>query len=188
MPKVILITGTPGVGKSTIASLLAKEIKGELIPINQVINDKKLYTGYESEKKFKIVNLDALCSEMEKIIAESQHDVLIVEGHLSHYIEKADIVIVLRTSPQILGERLKKRGYSPDKISENMEAEAIDLCTFEAFEIHKNKVNEIDNSEISPDEVIDLIGEVIKGNKKFKVGKIDFSEFLMETKNTNKLL
>ncbi|AXV37921.1 MAG: adenylate kinase family protein [Methanobacteriaceae archaeon] len=184
MPKLILITGTPGVGKSTIASMLAKKINGHLIPINQVINDKKLYTGYDREKNFKIVDLNALCSEMEKIIAENQHDVLIVEGHLSHYIEKADIVIVLRTNPQILGERLKQREYSADKINENMEAEAIDLCTFEAFEIHGHKVNEIDNSELSPDEVVDLVIEIIKGNKKFQVGKIDFSEFLMEYKNT----
>jgi len=180
MSKVILITGTPGVGKSTTASLLADKIKGRLIPINKVVDDKNLYNGYHQDKNFKIVDLDALCQEMEKIMVEYRDDILIFEGHLSHYIKNADYVIVLRTSPEILGERLRKRGYNSDKIRENMEAEAIDLCAFEAFEIHRNKVNEIDNSEIPPDKVVNMIIQVIEGKKHFKVGNIDFLDFLIK--------
>ncbi|GAB4306503.1 MAG: adenylate kinase family protein [Methanobacteriaceae archaeon] len=179
MSKIILITGTPGVGKSTIASLLADKISGRLIPINKLVNDKNLYNGYHKDKNFKIVDLDALCSEIEKIIAKNPDDILIFEGHLSHYIKNADFVIVLRTNPKLLGERLKKRGYSSDKIRENVEAEAIDLCAFEAFEIHRKKVNELDNSEIPPNKIVDMIIQVIEGEKDFGVGKIDFSDFLI---------
>ncbi len=91
----------------------------------------------------------------------------------------ADLVIVLRIHPSLLEERLIERDYSSSKIQENLEAEAIGVCSMEALEIHGNKVQEIDAGNLSPDEVLKIIIQVVDGEKKFPVGEIDFLEWII---------
>jgi len=67
-----------------------------------------------------------------------------IEGHLSHRVD-LDYCIVLRTRPEVLEKRLKKRGYSEEKIRENVEAEAMDVILSEAYQ--RTKVYEIDTTE-----------------------------------------
>lgn len=173
--KVILITGTPGVGKSTVSAILKKRLDALLVDINKLVGDEGLYIGYDRRTGSKIVDLDVLCNRIDNII-QNVNKTVIIEGHLSHYFENADLVIVLRTHPEILRKRLKHKGFSEDKIRENIEAEAIGVCSYEAFKIHGERTNEIDTSNISPEEVANKIIEIIKGRKKFSVGKVDFLE------------
>ena len=177
---IILITGTPGVGKTTVSRLLADKINAFLIDINELVNEKHLYTGIDEEKRYKIVNLDDLFNEIDNIIGkiDDSNKYIIIEGHLSHLFEKSNLAIVLRANPDVLQERMDTKGWNNTKIRENIEAEAIDVCSYEAFEIHGDKVNEIDTSNISPQEAVDLIIEVINGEKKFPVGSVDFLEYL----------
>jgi adenylate kinase len=104
---------------------------------------------------------------------------VIIEGHLAHdfeFDEAVESVIVLRARPNILRKRLNKRKWSDSKIQENIEAEALDLCTFEAVEIHGDKVNELDTSDLDVDEVAEIIIQIINGNKQLPPGKINFLE------------
>jgi adenylate kinase len=151
------------------------------VDINQLVEEKHLYTGLYPEKDYKIVDMNALEEELFKIVGERDSDEkqgIIIEGHLSHYFPKADLVMVFRTEPHILKGRLQKRDWKEDKIRENLEAEALDICTWEAHQIHGNKVHEIETTRIAPDETINIISEIIKGNKSFPVGDIDFSGYL----------
>ncbi|MEN6290628.1 MAG: adenylate kinase family protein [Methanobacterium sp.] len=177
---IILITGTPGVGKTTVSSILVEKIDACLVNINELVDEKHLYTGIDEERGYKIVDLDALFNEIAKIIKNADdHDKhVVVEGHLSHLFENSDIVIVLRANPDVLHDRMKIKGWKAAKIRENIEAEAIDICSYESFEIHSDKVNEIDTSYIHPDQVADLIVDVINGDKSFPVGNVDFLEYL----------
>ncbi len=177
---ILLITGTPGTGKSTVSHLLAQHLSTPLIDLNQLIEDEHLYTGYHQKWGFKIVDLKAMCSKVNEIIdnLKTKNDLLIVEGHLAHYCEKADLVIVLRAHPFILRKRLQDKGFNDAKIQENIEAEALDVCAFEAFQIHHDKVNEIDTSYKNPLEVSDLIIKVINGEEYYPVGKVDFLDYL----------
>jgi adenylate kinase len=177
---IILITGTPGVGKTTVSSILAERLDAHLININELVNEKCLYTGIDEEREYKIVDLDALFNEMDNIIkkVDGPDEYVIIEGHLSHLFEKSDIVIVLRANPDVLQDRMKIKGWKKAKIRENVEAEAIDVCSYEAFEIHSDKVNELNTSDIPPEKVVDLIIDVINGDKRFPVGSMDFLEYL----------
>jgi adenylate kinase len=175
---IILITGTPGTGKSTVSKILNKKLDSVLLDINKLVEDKNLYSGYDKKRKFKIVNLNALFAEIEKLIT-NKDQIIIIEGHLSHYFEKSDVTIVLRANPNVLRERLKNKGFDDSKIQENIEAEAIDLCTWESFNIHENKTNEIDTSNITPETVVNHIIDIINGKKKFPVGKVDFLEYFL---------
>jgi adenylate kinase len=177
---IILVTGTPGVGKTTVSMMLAEKLGAYLININELVDEKHIYTGIDKERGYKIVDLDALFNEIDEIIEKrnSLDEYIIVEGHLSHLFETSDLVIVLRANPDVLQDRMKTKGWNKAKIRENIEAEAIDICSYESFEIHGNNVNEIDTSDIPPEKVVDLIIDVINGDKKFPVGSVDFLSYL----------
>ena len=102
-----------------------------------------------------------------------------MEGHLSHLCEGADKMIVLRLNPSILKARLEERNYSESKIQENLEAEALAVCSAEAYEIYVDKANEIDASDKSIDEVRDLILAIASDELECPVGSIDFMEWLL---------
>jgi adenylate kinase len=177
---ILLITGTPGTGKSTVSRLLAEKLQAQLVDVNQLVNDKHYYNGRDPQRGFKVVDIPALCQGIKEIIPNSKQSeaLVIVEGHLSHFFNNADLVIVLRANPSVLAHRLEIRGFKQPKIQENVEAEAIDVCSFEAVEIHSDKVNEIDTSHKTPEEVVNLIVDVINGDKHFPVGKVDFLDYL----------
>ncbi len=178
---VILITGTPGTGKTTVSTIVAKKLKTSMVAVNDLVDEKHIYNGHDEEKGYKMVDLDALSDEIKIIVEDSNDDHIIVEGHLSHHFKKddlVDLIIVLRARPDILRKRLNKRGWSESKVQENLEAEALDICTFEAVEIHGKKVNELDTSDIKVEEVADLLIEVLNGKKHFPPGNLNFLDDL----------
>lgn len=174
----IFITGTPGTGKTTISKLLKEQLPINFVDINQLVDDEKLYTGYDEKKGYKIVDIPALCLKLKDIIRNTNDDKdMLVEGHLSHFCDGADLVIVLRTHPDTLQNRLKDKGFNNDKIRENLEAEALDICAFETFERYGDNANEIDTSDENPQEIVNLIKMIMKGKKHFSVGEVDFSDY-----------
>lgn len=177
---ILLLTGTPGTGKSTISQILSKKLDGLLVAVNDLVEEKKLYNGIDPEKGYKQVDLEALKGEIQEIkLNHDENFWLVVEGHLSHNFPHAEMVIVLRTDPKTLKDRLKGRGWSDSKIKENLEAEALDISTWEAYQIHGDKVQELDTSDINPQETVDILLEVIRGEKSLPVGNIDFSTYLV---------
>ena len=177
----VLISGTPGTGKTTASKIASKILKYPLMAVNDLVNDKNLYNGHDPEKGYKVVDLDALSKEIETRIENLNEEHLLIEGHLAHTFKNedlVDIVIVLRTRPEILRKRLNTRGWSNSKVHENLEAEALDICTFEAVETHGDKVNELDTSDIDVKEVADIIVEIIEGKKHFPPGNLNFLEDL----------
>ena len=176
---IILITGTPGVGKTTVSNLLRGKSDAHIIHINDLVDEKHIYTGIDEVRGYKIVDMDTLFDELDKIIEKiDKSNCIIIEGHLSHFYENSDIVIVLRANPHILEKRMGAKGWNNSKINENVEAEVIGICSYEAYEIHGEKVNEIDTSNISPQEVSNTIIEVINGDKRFPIGSVDFLDYL----------
>ena len=175
----IFITGTPGTGKTTVSRFLKEQLSLDLVDINQLVTDEKLYTGYDEEKGYKIVDLPALCRRIDGIINDVHVEDVLVEGHLSHLCEGADLVIVLRAHPDVLESRLHDKGFNKDKIRENLEAEALDICAFEAFRKYGEKTSEIDTTHEYPQKVVDLIKMVVKGEKQFPLGAIDFSDYFL---------
>ena len=56
----VLITGTPGTGKTTASKITAKILNCPLVVVNDLVNNKNLYDGYDPEKGYKVVDLEAL--------------------------------------------------------------------------------------------------------------------------------
>jgi adenylate kinase len=83
--------------------------------------------------------------------------------------------VVIRTHPKIIGERLSERGYPKKKISENVEAELVDVCLVEAIDKHENVI-EVDATNKSPEEVASEILELLNKGIKRKIGIVDWTE------------
>lgn len=196
---VIFISGTPCTGKTTVASnlndyLLENGFDSRLIKINDFAFDNDLVLGEDPNKFYKVIDIDRLNECLIKEINsfkssnnanrtnnanQNEIAVLIVEGHLSHLCEGADKMIVLRLNPSILKDRLEERNYVESKIQENLEAEALAVCSAEAYEIYGEGTNEIDASDKSIEEIRDLIIAIASDNLECPVGSIDFMEWLL---------
>jgi len=163
----IAISGTPGVGKTTIAERLAKKLNYRLISVNNLAEKLDAYTGYDKKRQAKILDMDKLKKELQKI-----KENIIIEGHASHEFP-VDIVIILRCEPPILEKRLKERyPKNPEKIKENIKEKAV---------MQNKKVYEIDISKNTPDEIVNSILEILDGKEGYEVGKIDWLEKYYQT-------
>jgi adenylate kinase len=128
MRRIIVITGTPGSGKTTMAKFLSGRVKGStLIHINDLVAAKHLYSSRDVDGT-KIVNLKKLGKEVETILKTTRGNV-ILDGHLLCEIKVRDATaIVVREHIKTIMKRLLKRGYSKAKINDNLVSEAIDYC------------------------------------------------------------
>ena len=180
MNQVIFISGTPCVGKTTLASELSKRLGANLVKINELAINNNLVLGIDNKKGYKIIDIDKLDVVLGKIIDKLDSDkLLIVEGHLSHLCSGADKIIILRVHPTILEKKLASRDYSESKIRENLEAEALDVCGVEAYETYDEDVCEINVSNLAIDEIINHVVDVIFDKKDFPFGEIDFLDWLI---------
>ena len=143
------IAGVPGTGKTTISNILSEKLG---IP---VIHQSDLFSG--------LVSLKAVRTKFWWVL--KKYEDVIIEGHLLCDVKlPLDILIILRTRPDVLISRLEERGYSKEKIDENVLAEALDYCIQNAEGRYK-KIVQIDTTEGSPAEVVERILQCIRGGK-----------------------
>ena len=173
---VVAVSGTPGTGKSVFARALADELDAQLIDLNALIEDKKIYTL--DEYGTKVANLRRMREEFTSVLKGSRGSV-VVEGLLAHLLPKRDLshVIVLRSEPEVLERRLRARGYSKAKTRENVEAEALDIILWEAVQGHGiGKVYEIDATRLKPKAAVKLFLDALAGKVSLRPGKISWLE------------
>ena len=162
--KTIIVTGTPGTGKTTLAKKLSKKLKYAYIDVNNVIKENKLKEGYDRKKKCYVVDTKKLTKALNSIIKEATNDI-IIDSHLSHYLPKkhVDLCIVTKCNLKKLKTRLeKKRNYPSSKVRENLDCEIFDVCLNEARE-SGHKVIVIDTTKaLNIDAIVKKVNREIK--------------------------
>ncbi|KAG8942539.1 factor activating pos9 [Tulasnella sp. 424] len=147
----IVITGTPGTGKSTHAQLLIDTSPVPLQHLNvaEIVKEKKLYESYDDEWQTYIV-LD----ELEPLAAAGGQ---VIDWHTCDVFPErwVDLVVVLRCDHTLLWDRLEKRGYSLKKIQENNESEIMQTVLDDAkdsyaeeivVELRSNSTEDLENN------------------------------------------
>lgn len=133
--KAIIITGTPGTGKSTLARRLSKALGFQGIDVNRLVKVKKLYSSYDKKCQSYVVNEHKLIFYLISLIKTS-NKLLIIDSHLSQVLPQKYVSLAIITNcalPQ-LKQRLIKRGYTMAKVQENLQSEVFDICAYEAQE------------------------------------------------------
>jgi len=173
---LIVITGTPGTGKTTISEIISRELGFKLIKIADFVKNNNLILGYDKEFNSYIVDIKATRKKLEMLVSNPK-DFFIIEGHLLDVIPEKNvkICIVLRLDPRILKKRLSERGYPENKIKNNIESEILDVLLVEAIQkFGKEKVFEIDTSGLSVKELVLKVIKIIKTGKNGTPGNVDW--------------
>lgn len=147
MNKIIIVTGTPGTGKTVLAKKLANLLNFTYIDINLIIKSKKLNLNYDKKRSTYVININKLNRILIDLIKNSNRS-LIIDSHLSHCLPNklVNLCIVTKCNLKVLVKRLKKRKYNFNKIRENMDSEIFDICLNEAVE-DKHNVMIIDTAK-----------------------------------------
>lgn len=154
----VLITGTPGTGKTKVAESLGEITGWEVLHITEIAEDAEaVVSGKEKE-----VDMPKLFACLTPILNEKKD--VIFEGHLGCEIPcPADLVVVLRTNPEELEKRMEKRGYAREKIDSNIMAELLDYCYQLSERNYSCKVLELDTTGKSPEESANRIYSYLEG-------------------------
>ncbi|KAJ1657909.1 hypothetical protein IWQ61_002770 [Dispira simplex] len=135
----ILITGTPGTGKTTLSDLVAIQTEFEHIEVGKLVKERQLHDGIDHEFDSFILNDDKLLDELEIAL---QPGGKIVDFHGCDLFPERwfDLVVVLQTDNTTLYDRLERRGYTTKKIQENVECEIMQVIVEEARESYAEHV------------------------------------------------
>lgn len=187
---ILFISGTPGTGKTSVSEAIAKKINARVISLNSIAHSEGLTSDYDEERDTWVINEKEIIKKAFALIKKAENEgieVLILESHFVDIIPKriADYIIVLRCEPEILTQRLSKRGYNYKKVVENVQSEILGNCLNYFIEKEvKTPIFEINTSEISIDQLRDEIIKIIykkEDGGAYIVGKIDWLEKLFES-------
>ncbi|XP_064087133.1 adenylate kinase isoenzyme 6-like [Macrobrachium nipponense] len=155
----ILITGTPGVGKSTLSQQIAERSGLEWISVSDLARDNLFYDGFDEERQCPILDEDKVLDELEDMIAEGGK---IVDYHGCDFFPERffDIVFVLTTNNTILYDRLAARGYQGTKLTENIECEIMNVIRDEAMDSYNDDIVHVLPSN-SPEDMESNIERII---------------------------
>ncbi len=167
--RAIALSGTPGTGKSLIGRRVSRMLDMEVVELSDFVVENRLYVGYDDVRGSFVVDEGRLREHLERLIVEKGR--ILVIGHYSEVVPDhlLDKVVVLRLNPAELYKRLTERGWPPEKIVENVEAELLGVCTSNALSEHPSeKVCEVDVSGKSIEEASREVADVIAGLKPCK--------------------
>ncbi len=156
----LVITGSPGVGKTRAAYLLGKRLKHRVFNEKQLALEKGIGKWDSGEDEL-VIPLEPFAQELDKLFGQEKN--VIVEGHLLCELKtKADFVVLIRLDPEALEARLESRGYSAEKVQDNVFCEGIDYCKKHVLRNYpEEKVVEIESGKT----IKETLDRILKGLK-----------------------
>jgi len=174
---IIVIMGTPGVGKTKVSQILSKRLNAVHLDLSKIAKEEQLTLGIDKERKSLIADLNRLSDRVQDLIKKSLRDV-IIEGYYASDVvppNLASYIFVLRKDPDTLTANLKRKRFKEQKVSENVAAEILGVCLSDAVNTYGlKKVCEIDTTNKRVENIIEEIMSVLVGGKKPSVGKVDW--------------
>lgn len=142
----ILVTGTPGVGKTTFSQQLAEDLDFEHINVAKLISDESLYQEWDDELNCSIFDEERVADRLEELLAPGGK---VVDFHSCGFMHPSwfGLVFVLRAETHVLYDRLAERKYTEKKIQENVQSEIFQVLLEEAVETFgEEKVTELQSN------------------------------------------
>jgi len=174
----IILSGTPGVGKHTIATTLSSLFdKVTVVDINKIILSEDLLIP--SQRGNHDVDIQKSLDFLTLLLSKKEYQDSIIVGHLAPYVIDpllVDLVVILRRSPYELRKIYEDRAYSQTKISDNIVAEILGIISYDAlknFEFSKLSELEIATS-VLPSLSAQKIVNMYMDKKQRSFGNIDW--------------
>lgn len=172
-----MVTGTPSVGKTVVSSLLASRLNAFHIDLGELVKREKLWSDMDKRRKTLIADMPKLSKVVQGMIGSSEMDI-VLDGHYAVDVvpaESVHVAFVLRREPDELRLLMRKRGFERKKLKENLAAEVLDVCLYNAVKVcGVEKVCEIDVTGKRTDDVVKEAVAVLEGRKACAVGIVDW--------------
>ncbi len=182
--KSIGISGTPGTGKSSIAKILSHYLGIPVIDLSKYVIENNLILFYDSERQTNVIDEDRVRLELLRLY--NSNGAMIIDSHYAEITPKEilEVVFIIRRDPEELLNILLKRGWSLNKVIENVEAELFSICTLNAIdELGEDLVIEINATSRNNEEIALEILEILFGEKSAYYGHtIDWFSILPQEK------
>lgn len=141
----VLVSGTPGVGKTTLSRLLASELGAMYREVGDVAKECGALAERDKIRGSYLVDI----SKVSKFLAKANQP-MVIDGHVILRLPRKKInrVIVLRCNPATLALRLRRKKFPVKKIVENVLAEVTDVCLTEAVRAYgRQRIFELNTTE-----------------------------------------
>lgn len=178
----IIITGTPGVGKTTTTTTLislskdlAPPVPLKHVSINDIAKKDNLYESYDNELQTQVVDEDRLLDAVEALISDGDGEGgWVIDWHACDLFPErwVDLVVVLRCEDtKVFWSRMEERGYGEKKTQENIDAEIFGVVAEEARdsweEGHVVELRSVEGEEIesNAERVLEWVQNWLKDNK-----------------------
>jgi adenylate kinase len=176
--RVILVTGTPCVGKTSVAHLLTTKLDALYVNLTELAISKNLISGKDEERGSIIIDENRMKRKIREIVKNCDKGNIVIDGHYAvSVVPKRHVtyVFVLRRDPVELRELMEHCGFSSRKLWENLASEILDVCLVEALNTYgKGNVCELNVSGKSVEEIVSEILAVLSGHGKCRVGVVDW--------------
>ena len=155
-----VITGNPGVGKHTIANELSKKSDIPILDINDIAKETGLFEKIDETN-------DVDVEKLTKIIETKISRPVLIVGHLAPYVvneNQVKKVIVFRKNPYHLIPVYEKRGYSPQKIKDNVGSEILGVILYDTLEkFGAENTLQLNVTSKTVDEIANLCLDIFNG-------------------------
>ena len=175
--RVILITGTPCTGKTTIAKALTARLHAEYINLTDYAKTYNLTLGEDKERNTLIIDEKKMHTKLAQTINTADKANIIVDGHYAAAVTPTELVsnvFVLRRNPKELKQFMEKCGFEGAKLWENLSAEILDVCFVEALQTQPGKVCELDATGKTVEAIVSEMMDVLEKGKKCYTGFVDW--------------
>lgn len=163
MKKAILLTGTPGTGKTTVALYLKK--KGyPVVNTTELVQQDRLYEEYDNDRDCYVVDGAKLSQVLHELILNNEKSLpLVIDGHVAiidkEYLKKC---IVFRCSIKQLRQRLQQRNYSEQKIAENVQAEIMEVILTDILHLYGEELVEVVYTDGNESQLFEKIRKIVE--------------------------
>ncbi|RLI18485.1 nucleotide kinase, partial [Candidatus Bathyarchaeota archaeon] len=132
--RVILVTGTPCVGKTSVARSLTSKIDALYVNLTELAVRENLTLGRDEKRGSIIIDETRMKRKLDEIIKNCDKNSVVVDCHYAASIVSPKLVthvFVLRRDPVELLKLMEQRGFSNRKLWENLASEILDVCLVE---------------------------------------------------------
>jgi len=111
----------------------------QYIEVGALVKEQQLHDGWDDEYQSYILDEDRICDAIEERMEAGG---VIVDYHGADLFPERwfDLVIVLRSDNSVLYSRLESRGYAQKKLTENVDAEIMQVVLDEAREAYREEI------------------------------------------------
>ena len=157
---MLVLTGTPGVGKHTVSEELAKTLDYEIVDVNK----EAINAGMSKRDD----SIDVDVEQMQELLKGMLTEKSLIVGHLAVYvISKTQVskAIVLRKNPYDLIQIYEKRNYTDEKKNDNLGSEVLGTITYDSIKKFGNdKTFQVNTTSLTTEQTVKKIVGIVCDN------------------------